>query len=140
MSEAWSYVQNGTTQGPVSEEALRGYLASGKLGPEDLVWHQGMADWTKAGQLPELRLAPPPMSERNHFEPPRSAMLPDAESTTMNAQAAVASSLAALRATKPWVRFMGVMGILFTALMVIAGLIMSVLSKAGDPPALPGRQ
>jgi hypothetical protein len=39
------YSLNGQQQGPVSEEQLRQMVATGAIGPETLVWREGMADW-----------------------------------------------------------------------------------------------
>ena len=60
MSTLWHYLENGTTRGPIPEEQLRGLIASGVLNPTDLVWHEGMAEWTPIQASPELmRLVPP---------------------------------------------------------------------------------
>lgn len=118
MSEVWSYIQNGTTQGPVPQEALQDLLASGQIRWDDLVWRQGLADWTQAGALPELR----PDSV-----PPRipGAMAP-VNASLDGQQAAV---LDALRATKPWVRFMGVLGIIATSFLVLIALAVLGMSQ-----------
>jgi hypothetical protein len=64
MSVLWHYFQNGTTQGPVPEEQLRGLIRSGVLLPTDQVWHDGMEGWAPIQTLPELAglapLGPPP--------------------------------------------------------------------------------
>lgn len=122
MSEAWSYIQAGKTVGPVTEEALRDLLASGQLRMDDLVWHQGIPDWTKAGQFPELRAPSAPPAA-----PPGPAPMPYAMSEpappTQEARSAVGATLAALRATKPWVRFLGVLGIIGTIVIVVIALV-----------------
>ncbi len=134
MSDAWSYIQNGATQGPVPQETLQALLASGQVRWNDLVWRQGLADWTQAGSLPELRVAPPP--------PPAPAitLAPPRE------EAAVAAEVVdALRATRPWVRFMGVLGILGTILMAVVALAVVGMTQgplrgmpAGMRVVLPG--
>ncbi len=134
MSDAWSYIQNGATQGPVPQETLQALLASGQVRWNDLVWRQGLADWIQAGSLPELRVAPPP--------PPAPAitLAPPRE------EAAVAAEVVdALRATRPWVRFMGVLGILGTILMAVVALAVVGMTQgplrgmpAGMRVVLPG--
>lgn len=52
--EEWYYGKNGQQQGPVDLEQIRSLLASGQLSPTDLVWKEGMANWTAIGQIPEL--------------------------------------------------------------------------------------
>lgn len=128
MSEAWSYIQNGATQGPVPQEALQDLLASGKVGWDALVWRQGLADWTQAGALPELRVVPPPPPA------PPMALAPPQEGGAV--QAAVVD---ALRATRPWVRFMGILGILGTVLLVVVALVFLGMTQGplrGMPSAM----
>ncbi len=55
----------GQQSGPFNEQALAQMAQEGKLTRETLAWKQGMAQWTPAGQVPEIsRLfgsAPPPL-------------------------------------------------------------------------------
>lgn len=54
----------GQQVGPLGMDALRQRAAQGEVSRETLVWAQGMANWTAAGQVPELAglfTAPPPM-------------------------------------------------------------------------------
>ncbi len=55
--KAWYYLVDNETRGPVSAAQLRRLLQTGQLGPETLVWCQGMRDWApartfKAGAAP----------------------------------------------------------------------------------------
>lgn len=56
---------NGQQAGPFAVDALRGQASGGQLTRETLVWKQGMAAWTPAGQVPELEPVfghvPPPL-------------------------------------------------------------------------------
>jgi uncharacterized membrane protein len=54
---AWYYSKDGQQHGPVSQEELFRLIGTGSVGARDLVWREGMTDWTPAGQVPEL--APP---------------------------------------------------------------------------------
>lgn len=138
MAEAWSYILSGKTVGPITEEALRDLLASGRLRADDLVWHQGLADWTKAGQFPELQprpsLAPPVPAPPIPLPPP-----PMLDEAALDAGAPMAATLAALRATKPWVRFLGVLGIIGTIFMVLLALVFMAFNELmfrGMPPGI----
>lgn len=53
MSE-WHFVRNGEQHGPVTEDALRAMLASGQVGPTDLVWKDGMEQWQEARSVSGL--------------------------------------------------------------------------------------
>ncbi len=45
------YSLNGQQQGPVSEDQLRQMVATGVIGPDTLVWREGMADWQPLASL-----------------------------------------------------------------------------------------
>jgi hypothetical protein len=69
----WFYAKGGQTNGPVSEEEFRNLINLGTVGPDDLVWKEGMPAWQPASAIPELvlpptgRVSPPPVpsSERS---------------------------------------------------------------------------
>ena len=56
---------DGAQAGPFDMSALKQHIQSGKLTRETLVWRQGMANWTAAGQVEELTnlfgAVPPPL-------------------------------------------------------------------------------
>lgn len=62
--ELWYYAAGSAQAGPVTPEALAQQVAAGQVGRDTLVWKQGMAAWTAAGQVPQLAglfSAPPPL-------------------------------------------------------------------------------
>lgn len=58
----WWYASGEQKFGPYSEAQLRDLAQAGHLGPNDLVWHRGLADWVSAvsieGLLPETPVVP----------------------------------------------------------------------------------
>lgn len=46
---------NGQQYGPYDYQTLKQFIPTGQLTPQTLVWQQGMASWTPAGQVPELQ-------------------------------------------------------------------------------------
>jgi hypothetical protein len=58
----WYYSQNGTQLGPVSQAELQAKIASGEVSASEMVWKDGMSDWTPASRLPEFAISPPPVS------------------------------------------------------------------------------
>lgn len=52
--EIWYYYRDGEQLGPVSFEKVGELLASGELGPDDLVWEQSMKEWAPARSVPGL--------------------------------------------------------------------------------------
>lgn len=66
--EQWYYTSNGERAGPVRAVELKALASSGGLGPDDMVWKEGMKDWIKAssvkGLIPtalQVATAPPPL-------------------------------------------------------------------------------
>lgn len=50
----WHYSRNGQVAGPVADSALRAMAARGQLHPSDLVWHEDLPNWVKAGSIEGL--------------------------------------------------------------------------------------
>jgi membrane protease subunit (stomatin/prohibitin family) len=63
---AWHVALNGTNAGPFDAGTVQNLVAQGQVKPETLVWTNGMAAWTPAGQTPQLAAlfasrGPPPL-------------------------------------------------------------------------------
>lgn len=58
-SADWYHARGGQHVGPVSREELTRRLTAGEVGPDDLVWREGLADWQPARAVPELAVAQP---------------------------------------------------------------------------------
>lgn len=152
MASQWNYLQNGQPLGPVEEEALKAMLASGALGWDVLVWSEGMATWVAAGQIPGLRTPlPAPMSptpgpilldrpeakpSANPYATPRATVqgLPEGR---RDSSEVMPPMVEALRQTKPWVRFLAVLGFIGTGFMVLGALAMLSLGSLRGNSALP---
>lgn len=50
----WHYIGNYGQVGPIKEEQLRELASFGGVTRETLVWRPGLAQWVRAGDLPEL--------------------------------------------------------------------------------------
>ena len=84
----WFHAQDGHQNGPVSAEELRHLVSSGTVGPDDLVWCDGMPEWVPVKTLaqfappapnqipppPARSVAPPPPATANPYQPPASPM------------------------------------------------------------------
>jgi hypothetical protein len=55
----WYYGSSAGQTGPVEDAELRALIASGGVGPETLVWRDGMKDWLPLRSVPELSLHSP---------------------------------------------------------------------------------
>lgn len=47
----WYYSDNGQQAGPVSQEEIESRLREGAMGPDNLVWKEGMPEWLPASQV-----------------------------------------------------------------------------------------
>lgn len=123
MAAQWYYAHQGQQVGPVGDEQVRGLVASGVLKPTDLVWSEGLPAWTPANQVPGL-LAPLPAFARLAFPPPSPAALPVPGGVSED-------TLALLRATKPWVRLLSVLGFIGLGFLVLGSLAFLLIPMGG---------
>jgi len=72
----WLYIRNGVQSGPVSQQQLGALAAQGQLGPDDLVWSQGMPQWLPARSMPGLFAGAPPMPPPIQYASPPSYYAP----------------------------------------------------------------
>jgi hypothetical protein len=71
MTADWHFSMNSTQKGPVPHTELLELISSGTIGPDGMVWREGMDAWAKVSSVPELAGAvqgpkripgsPPPM-------------------------------------------------------------------------------
>lgn len=54
MAEQWYYTRQGQRFGPLNTEQMRQLAVTGQLQQSDLVWTDGMAEWTPAGRFTQL--------------------------------------------------------------------------------------
>jgi hypothetical protein len=55
MAEAnWFWAEGDKRNGPVAPAAIARLVADGKLGPDDLIWKEGMPDWIPVRKVPAL--------------------------------------------------------------------------------------
>jgi hypothetical protein len=48
MAQEWYYARDNEPQGPISAAELRRLAGAGQLRPDDLVWHEGLTEWSAA--------------------------------------------------------------------------------------------
>ncbi|GIW80530.1 MAG: hypothetical protein KatS3mg105_2337 [Gemmatales bacterium] len=59
----WYYVVAGQRYGPVKRSDLQKLLHDKRVGPSDLVWKEGMAEWVTAYSVPDLQGPPPALAK-----------------------------------------------------------------------------
>ncbi|MCW8129377.1 MAG: DUF4339 domain-containing protein [Planctomycetota bacterium] len=78
MTSDWFY-SNGTEQiGPITEVALKDLIKTGAVKRNTLIWKEGMAEWTPAGQVPGIFSSPPPLPSATPPPPLPQAAVPTA--------------------------------------------------------------
>ena len=146
MDKMWFYAQSGRErQGPVPEAQIREMLADGRLRGSDLVWAEGMSNWTPAQVA--LGISDPAPAPSANMAAPLPAGTPRLNSTPM------AASVAGLpEGLTSWMQFVGVMtliggifyclscfGIIYGVLMIMAGVAVmgarNALLAAPEVPA-----
>ena len=55
----WYYGSSAGQHGPVDENELRAMIASGGVGPQTLVWREGMSDWMPLQNVPDFGIQQP---------------------------------------------------------------------------------
>ena len=73
MSSSWYLYKNDQQQGPFSREELDQKAQSGAFGPADLVWTEGMENWTRADRVEGLFSAQPHPPAPSPVPPPSPA-------------------------------------------------------------------
>ena len=64
---AWYFCNvEGGVSGPIASEKLRQFIAKGMLDRTDLVWNDGLVEWTPAGAIKGLFKTPPPLKARDN--------------------------------------------------------------------------
>ena len=58
---AWHIAENGRSSGPYTAEQIAGWIASGRIGREIMLWSSGMAEWVGAARTPQFAAMFPPM-------------------------------------------------------------------------------
>ena len=73
MGSSWYLYKNDQQQGPFSREELDQKAQSGAFGPADLVWTEGMENWTRADRVEGLFSAQPHPPAPSPVPPPSPA-------------------------------------------------------------------
>jgi predicted Zn finger-like uncharacterized protein len=88
----WFVMVKSKQEGPLDEGALRGLVASGAVTPRSYFWQQGMPDWKRAQDIPELAALfvaasppPPPKASVRVVPPPAPVPEPEPQPTTRSA-------------------------------------------------------
>lgn len=121
--------RSGQQLGTFSPEQTRAALASGQLRPDDIAWHEGLADWVPLGSLVALLAPPPVAAEAARVERPAASPVSGAQ-PSRSASAAPGGQKPANGS--PWKRRI----ILWAVLAMIAGITVPLVPEARSRLAL----
>jgi hypothetical protein len=118
----WHYSINGVQTGPVSPDEIKKLVAIGTLTPSDLIWSEGMQQWTPIGRVP-LFSAPA-------ADPAAPLMAIPLSYSMAPPKSCMGLSIASM--------VCGICGFVFYAIPGIVGLILGIIAlfkikKSGNP-------
>jgi hypothetical protein len=127
----WFANFDGMNQGPVEEDGILAWIATGKVGKDTMVWKEGMANWLEAQAIkPEwfLGVGERAISKKTDNE---------ALDTKVWSDQAIAEITFTIMKSRGWMLFLGIFGIVLGVLGAIgsAVLFISEISSSGSGPA-----
>ena len=140
MAKSWYISVGGVRSGPHEPNALRNLVASGRLGPSDLVWSEGMTEWVAASKIKGLfgSSVPPPLPKH----PPLPPLSPVPMSPVVGRGEPVAAQIPASASTDPaitgvcpkcggraWSGHVGCLLVLGMVLLFPIGLLLLLLPR-----------
>ena len=125
--DQWFYSHNGQQQGPVPLEQLRGLLVDGQVLWSELVWTNGMMNWSPASAVAELRPLSASPGDRPPALPPQAIYYPPPPQPDIGADPKMRMLMPVGRS--PWAIVAGYLGLL-SPLMIFApfALIVSIMA------------
>ncbi|GEM_PF-1724250 len=128
---SWYILIQGEQRGPFQAEQIRTYVKRGEAGPQDLVWKEGLAEWTPISNIPEFHAggSPPHPPPGPPHTPAYTTTTPAAHQSAGTPGVAIASFILGL---------LSLIGGIFTAVpAIICGHI--ALGRFRNLPGLQGR-
>lgn len=113
-SASWYFSKNDVQSGPVTFEQLQAQASPGKLGPDDLVWKEGMEEWTPARTIPGLLFSAKPKGNAD-------------SDTTGKSDRSNGTLLRTLKDSQPWVRFITFTVFLLFAIFTVSGMFLIII-------------
>ncbi len=127
-SQLWYANIDGANQGPVDESTLKRWIVDGKVTADTMIWRPGMQDWISAETIrsdwfpPESRSTGAKSKSTGRIEG-KSAKL---ESQSQN------SELTVLLASRGWVQFLSILGLIFGTFAVVGSIAWFFLIATRD--------
>ena len=108
----WHYTSAGVQRGPVDFGNLQLLFGTGQLGPDDLVWSDGMPAWIPASQIPGLIKGP--------------------SATALGTQDGLPPGVyRSAYSARPWVVFITIAVCVYAGIEALAGMALLILARGG---------
>lgn len=127
LGRLWWYRKNGQESGPIDQTALQQMVASGNIGPDDLVWSDGMRQWTPARQAPGIS----PARDSSWGQPTGAG--PSAGSAGRGDDLPL-YLCKAIMSSRPWVIFIAVVAFVYAGLVIVFGILALVSRRTTTIP------
>jgi hypothetical protein len=128
----WHYAIGAEQHGPVTFGQIRGLVANGTLAAGELVWKEGMADWTPVSSVPELAASLPQRFETDRKRDRRPRRERDEDLRESGADLSETKSV--IRAGSGWAFFLTIAAYVFAGLIFfvsIAGIVVGARNQQG---------
>jgi len=119
----WYYAKDDEQHGPIAKEQLMEMVRTGMIGSSDLIWTQGMDDWSQADQVTGL-FSPPPLSSLGQPEHI------SARSENIDSRSIITSykiELPSVHKAGVWAKWFGIIKILLGI-----AIVFMMISQVGD--------
>ncbi len=132
----WHYSLGDQPIGPVTLTDLRSLVTSGQLGPNELIWKEGMEDWVTLTSIPELGVLTGPPAE-----PVLTTHQPAAPTGTVfsntggqNDSPDLKELHSTIRGSQGWVFFLVIVFYVMTALLFTGFIVSLILGARTENP------
>lgn len=121
----WYYAVDGASAGPVDDASFRDLVSQGAIGLSTLVWREGMAAWTPAGELAEVQSMLVAARQARMPAPPPAPPIVNVRRRTVETEAPTSGTMGVMIPLKNPMALAGYyMGIF--SLIPVVGLLLSV--------------
>ncbi|MBI2826546.1 MAG: DUF4339 domain-containing protein [Planctomycetia bacterium] len=124
--QTWYYTSGGAQLGPVDFAFLQKLAATGQLGPSNLVWTEGMAEWAAPGAVPGLNA------------PPATGRSATANVATESGNAVTPGVCRALAGSRRWILFLAIVTFVYCGFYAVLGVWAVVFGFSSDIAAIVG--
>jgi len=129
--QPWYANIDGANQGPVDESTLKRWIVDGKVTADTMIWRPGMQDWISAETIRPDWFPPESRSTGAKGKKSKSNGRIEGNSAELESQSAN-SELTVLLASRGWVQFLAILGLIFGTFAVVGSVAWFFLIATRD--------